>query len=33
LLSIGIIGEYVSRINEQVRDRQLYVVKKSNLPS
>ena len=33
LLSIGIIGEYMSRINEQVRDRQLYVVKKTNLPS
>ncbi len=33
LLSIGIIGEYVGRINEQVRNRQLYVVKKTNLPS
>jgi len=32
LLSVGIIGEYISRINEAVRNRQLYVVKKTNLP-
>lgn len=31
LLSLGIIGEYISRINESVRQRQLYVVEKSNL--
>lgn len=31
LLSIGIIGEYISRINDSVRDRQLYIVKKTNL--
>ncbi len=30
LLSIGIIGEYISRINDKVRNRQLYVVKKTN---
>lgn len=30
LLSIGIIGEYISRINENVRQRQLYVIKKTN---
>lgn len=32
LLSIGIIGEYISRINDAVRDRQLYIIKKTNLP-
>jgi dolichol-phosphate mannosyltransferase len=32
LLSIGIIGEYISRINDAVRNRPLYVVKKTNLP-
>ena len=30
LLSIGIIGEYISRINENVKQRQLYVIKKTN---
>jgi polyisoprenyl-phosphate glycosyltransferase len=30
LLSIGIIGEYISRINDNVKQRQLYVIKKSN---
>jgi len=30
LLSIGIIGEYISRINENVKQRQLYIIKKSN---
>lgn len=31
LLSIGIIGEYISRINDKVRNRQLFVVKKTNI--
>ena len=31
LLSIGIIGQYIGRINEQVRHRQHYVVRKSNI--
>lgn len=31
LLSIGIIGEYISRINDAVRNRPLYIVKKTNL--
>jgi dolichol-phosphate mannosyltransferase len=31
LLSLGIIGEYISRINNQVRNRQLYFVKKTNI--
>ncbi len=31
LLSVGIIGEYISRINDTVRNRQLYVVKKTNI--
>jgi dolichol-phosphate mannosyltransferase len=30
LLSIGIIGEYISRINDNVKQRQLYVIKKTN---
>lgn len=30
LLSIGIIGEYISRINDNVKQRQLFVIKKSN---
>jgi dolichol-phosphate mannosyltransferase len=30
LLSIGIIGEYISRINDTVKQRQLYVIKKTN---
>jgi dolichol-phosphate mannosyltransferase len=32
LLSIGIIGEYMSRINDNVRNRQQYIVNKTNLP-
>ena len=32
LLSIGIIGEYMSRINDNVRNRQQYIVDKTNLP-
>lgn len=31
LISIGIIGEYISRINNNVRNRPLYVVDKSNI--
>ncbi len=30
LLSVGIIGEYISRINDAVRNRQLYIIKKTN---
>lgn len=32
LVSIGIIGEYISRINKNVLNRPLYIVEKSNLP-
>jgi len=31
LLSIGIIGEYISRINTNVRNRPLYIIEKSNI--
>ncbi len=31
LFSIGIIGEYISRINDTVRNRQLYIINKSNI--
>lgn len=31
LLSIGIIGEYISSINESVRNRQPYIIDKSNI--
>lgn len=31
LLSIGIIGEYISRINDSVRNRPLYIIRRSNL--
>ena len=30
-ISIGIIGEYISRINKNVLDRPLYIIKDSNL--
>ncbi len=33
LLSIGIIGEYISRINTNVRNRPLYIVEKTNIES
>lgn len=33
LLSIGIIGEYISRINDSVRNRQLYIIDKTNIPN
>jgi len=31
LLSIGIIGEYISRINDAVRNRQAYIIDKTNI--
>jgi dolichol-phosphate mannosyltransferase len=31
LLSIGVIGEYVSRINKNVLNRPLYIVGKTNI--
>ena len=31
LLCVGIIGEYISRINDSVRNRQLYIVDKTNI--
>ncbi len=31
LLSIGIIGEYISRINNNVRNRPLYIVEETNV--
>lgn len=31
LISIGVIGEYISRINKNVLDRPLYIIEKSNL--
>lgn len=31
LISIGIIGEYISRINKDVRKRPLYIIDKTNL--
>ena len=31
LLSIGVIGEYISRIDENIRNRPLYLIDKSNM--
>ena len=31
LLSIGIIGEYISRINDGVRNRKLYIIDQTNI--
>lgn len=31
LIGIGIIGEYISRINENIKERPLYVVRDSNI--
>ncbi|MCB0445046.1 MAG: glycosyltransferase, partial [Gelidibacter sp.] len=31
LLSIGVIGEYISRINVNVKDRPLYIVDSTNI--
>jgi len=33
LLSIGIIGEYISRINKNVQNRPLYIIDSSNIPN
>ena len=33
LISIGIIGEYISRINNNVKERPLYVIESTNLSS
>jgi dolichol-phosphate mannosyltransferase len=32
LISIGIIGEYISRISNNVRNRPLYIVSDTNIP-
>lgn len=32
LIGIGIIGEYISRINKNIQNRPLYIVRSSNLP-
>lgn len=32
LIAIGIIGEYISRINSDVRKRPLYVIEEDNIP-
>lgn len=31
LLSIGVIGEYISRINTNIKDRPLYIIDKTNI--
>lgn len=31
MISIGVIGEYISRINKNTRDRPLYVIQNSNI--
>lgn len=31
LLSVGIIGEYISRINSNVKDRPLYIIEETNI--
>ncbi|WP_369997923.1 glycosyltransferase family 2 protein [Winogradskyella sp.] len=33
LLSIGVIGEYISRINSNVKGRPLYILDSTNIPS
>jgi dolichol-phosphate mannosyltransferase len=33
LIGIGIIGEYISRISDNFRNRPLYIVKDTNIPS
>lgn len=33
LFCVGIIGEYISRINDSVRNRQLYVIDRTNIAS
>jgi dolichol-phosphate mannosyltransferase len=32
LISIGIIGEYISRLSENVRNRPLYIINETNIP-
>ncbi|MFT5723989.1 MAG: glycosyltransferase involved in cell wall biosynthesis [Bacteroidia bacterium] len=32
LIGIGIIGEYISRMNENIKNRPLYIIKDSNIP-
>ena len=32
LIAIGIIGEYISRLSENVRNRPLYIVNETNIP-
>jgi dolichol-phosphate mannosyltransferase len=32
LLAVGVIGEYISRINNNVRNRPLYIVDKTDIP-
>jgi len=33
LISIGVLGEYISRINTDIRKRPLYVIEESNIES
>jgi polyisoprenyl-phosphate glycosyltransferase len=33
LISIGIIGEYISRLSDNVRNRPLYIINETNIPS
>lgn len=32
LIGIGIIGEYISRMNDNIKSRPLYIIKDSNIP-
>jgi dolichol-phosphate mannosyltransferase len=31
LITIGIIGEYIARINNDVRNRPLYIIEEQNI--
>jgi hypothetical protein len=33
LISIGIIGEYISRLSDNVRNRPLYIINETNITS
>lgn len=33
LISIGIIGEYISRINKNILNRPIYIIERSNIPT